>query len=125
MQSVGDLKWEIIQKTIPKLEERQMSEQYEKIQEISKLDHVIHAKARLLLMSYIYLSGRADFRFLHIQTGLTWGNLSTHMSKLEVAGYITIKKKIIQKKTYTTAYITKKGKSTFEEYKNRIVGIFK
>lgn len=101
-----------------------MSDPFEKIQEINNLDQIIHAKARLLLISYIYLSGRADFRFLHIQTGLTWGNLSTHMSKLETAGYITIKKKIIQKKTYTTAYITKTGKNAFEEYKKRIVSIF-
>ena len=74
-----------------------MTKQYEKIQEINNLDPIIHARARLLLMSHIYLSDRADYRFLYIQTGLSWGNLSTHMSKLEVAGYVTIKKKIIQK----------------------------
>ena len=101
-----------------------MSDQYEKIQEINNLDQIIHAKARLLIMSYIYVSDRADFRFLHVQTGLSWGNLSTHISKLEETGYVTIKKKIIQKKTYTTALITKEGKKAFEEYKERIMNIF-
>ena len=101
-----------------------MSNRYEKILEINNLDQIIHAKARLLIMSYIYLTGRADYRFLHVQTGLTWGNLSTHMNKLEEAGYVTIKKKIVQKKTYTTAYITKEGRKAFEEYKKQIIGIF-
>ena len=124
MTEEGDSEWIMFQKMDSPMEERQMNDQYEKIQEINNLDQIIHARARLLIISYIYLSGRADFRFLHVQTRLTWGNLSTHMSKLEEAGYVTIKKKIIQKKTYTTAFITKEGKNAFEEYKKQILGIF-
>jgi len=101
-----------------------MSDKYEKIQEISDLDPIIHARARLILMSYLYLSELVDFRFLHVQTGLTWGNLSTHMAKLEEAEYVVTKKRIIQKKLYTTAHLTNKGKKAFEDYKRSILKIF-
>jgi DNA-binding transcriptional ArsR family regulator len=39
--------------------------------------------------------GRAGFAFLKNLTGLTWGNLSTHLSKLEEAGYVAMEKQFI------------------------------
>jgi len=50
-----------------------------------ELDKTIHEPARLQIMTQLYVVEEADFLFLMRKTGLTWGNLSSHMSKLEAA----------------------------------------
>ena len=57
-----------------------------------QLDPIIHAPARLSVLTYLSVVERSDFVFLKNMTGLTWGNLSTHLSKLEEAGYVEIEK---------------------------------
>jgi DNA-binding transcriptional ArsR family regulator len=60
-----------------------------KIQEpISNIDRLIHEPSRLTVMAHLYVVENADFLFLIRQTGMTWGNLSVHISKLEAAGYL-------------------------------------
>lgn len=53
------------------------------------IDPVSHAPARLMTLSYIYVIESVDYVFLMRLTGLTWCNLSTHLSRLEDAGYVT------------------------------------
>jgi DNA-binding transcriptional ArsR family regulator len=60
------------------------------LQAITEIDRIIHEPARLLLVAYLYVVESADFLFLERQTGLTRGNLSSHLNKLEAAGYIDI-----------------------------------
>ncbi len=55
---------------------------------LADIDQVIHAPARLMVLTYLYVVESADYVFLVRLTGLTWGNLSTHLTKLEEAGYI-------------------------------------
>ncbi|HTY91446.1 MAG TPA: transcriptional regulator [Methanocella sp.] len=81
------------------------------------IDRLIHEPARLLIMASLYVVDRADFIFLMRQTGLTWGNLSGHMSKLEAAGYIEVIKDFIDKKPHTTLRLTEKGKDAFRVYR--------
>ena len=52
------------------------------------IDKLIHEPARLAVMALLYVVDSADFTFIINQTGLTWGNLSAHLSKLEEAGYL-------------------------------------
>lgn len=59
---------------------------------LADIDTIIHAPARLMVLAYLYVVDSVDYVFLLRQTGLTWGSLSTHLSKLEEAGYITIEK---------------------------------
>jgi DNA-binding transcriptional ArsR family regulator len=59
---------------------------------IIEVDRVIHEPARLAIMAILFVIESADFSFLMNQTGLSWGNLSAHMTKLEEAGYIDIEK---------------------------------
>ncbi len=54
------------------------------------------------------------------QTGLTWGNLSSHMSKLEEAGYIQVEKGFKGKKPHTMLHLTRKGQNAFREYRRRM-----
>jgi len=81
------------------------------------IDQVIHAPARLMVLTYLYVVESADYVFLMRLTGLTWGNLSTHLTKLEEAGYITIKKEFKGRKPHTTLSLTKHGRAAFKEYK--------
>jgi len=63
----------------------------------------------------------ADFVFLLSRTGLTWGNLSSHMSKLEDAGYIEVQKEIKDKRSHTMLSLTDKGRSAFADYRSAML----
>jgi DNA-binding MarR family transcriptional regulator len=89
------------------------------------IDRVIHEPARLLILSYLYVVESADFLFLLRQTNLTKGNLSSHLMKLEKAGYVNIKKKFVQKIPRTLLSLTKEGRKAFHEYSQRMKKIFK
>ena len=65
---------------------------------IMEIDKLIHEPARLLIMSHLYVVESADFLFLMRQTDLTFGNLSSHLAKLEKAKYVSIKKEFLGKK---------------------------
>jgi DNA-binding MarR family transcriptional regulator len=87
---------------------------------LADIDQVIHASARLMVLTYLYVVESADYVFLKRLTGLTWGNLSTHLTKLEEAGYIEINKEFKGKKPHTTISLTKQGRTAFREYKNSL-----
>jgi DNA-binding MarR family transcriptional regulator len=74
-------------------------------------------------MAYLYVVESADFLFLVKQTGLTWGNLSAHVSKLEEAGYIDIKKEFLGKKPHTLASLTQKGRIAFKAYRREMIQV--
>ena len=76
----------------------------------NSIDKLIHEPARLNIMTRLYVVESADFLFVMRQTGLTFGNLSAHMSKLEEAGYIDIIKEFVGKKPHTMLKLTEKGK---------------
>jgi DNA-binding MarR family transcriptional regulator len=81
------------------------------------IDQVIHAPARLMMLSCLYVVESADYVFLMRQTGLTWGNLATHLAKLEEAGYVSVKKEFKGRKPHTTLSLTRQGRAAFREYK--------
>ena len=86
----------------------------------SGLDPLIHAPARLNIITNLYVVESADFIFLKNLTGLTWGNLSAHVSKLEQAGYVDVEKSIVNKKTHSVASLTGSGREAFEEYRDKM-----
>jgi DNA-binding MarR family transcriptional regulator len=81
------------------------------------IDQVIHAQARLIVLTYLYVVKSVDYVYLMHLTGLTWGNLSTHLGKLEEAGYIEIEKEFQGKKPHSTIRLTAQGRQAFREYK--------
>lgn len=89
----------------------------EGLQPIADIDRTIHEPARLMILAYLYVVESADFLFLMRQTGLTGGNLSSHMSKLEAAGYIEIEKEFVGKKPHTMLRLTDEGRAAFREYR--------
>ncbi len=84
------------------------------------VDRMIHEPARYLIMATLYVVDSADFLFLERQTGLTKGNLSSHLSKLESAGYLRIKKEFVDKKPHTMLSLTKEGRKAFEAYRGEM-----
>ena len=84
---------------------------------LAGIDQVIHAPARLMVLTYLYVVDSADYVFLMRLTGLTWGNLSTHLSRLEEAGYIAIEKQFRGKKPHSIVHLTGQGRSAFRDYK--------
>lgn len=90
-----------------------------------EIDKLIHEPARLKIMAQLYVVEEADFIFVMRQTGLTWGNLSSHMSKLEEAEYIEVRKEFIDKKPNTILRLTEKGRDAFREYRSAIDQVFK
>lgn len=91
---------------------------------ITKIDKTIHEPARLMIMAHLFVVESADFLFLQRQTGLTWGNLSSHLSKLENAGYVAIEKEFLDKKPHTVLRLTNKGRTAFQEYRHSIKQVF-
>ena len=81
-----------------------------------KIDKLIHEPARLNILAQLHVVESADFLFLMNQTGLTHGNLSSHMTKLEKAGYLTVKKEFVERRPHTMLYITDKGRAALQKY---------
>jgi DNA-binding transcriptional ArsR family regulator len=74
------------------------------------IDRLIHEPARLAILTVLSSVKDADFVFLQRATGLTKGNLSSHLTKLEEAGLVDIRKRFVHKKPNTNAALTPTGK---------------
>jgi DNA-binding MarR family transcriptional regulator len=85
---------------------------------LAAIDSIIHAPARLMVLTYLYVVESADYVFIMNMTGLTWGNLATHLNKLEEAGYVEILKTFKGKKPHTTLRMTETGRTAFQTYRN-------
>ena len=92
---------------------------------LAEIDRIVHEPARLAVMAVLYVVESADFIFLVNQTGLTWGNLSAHMSKLEEAGYIEVEKTFKGKRPNTTLRLTTSGREAFRVYALQIKEVFR
>jgi len=86
----------------------------------AEIDPVIHAPARLQLIAQLSVVDAADATFLVNATGLTWGNLATHIRKLEDHGYVTIDKGYRGRKPHTVVSLTDQGRAAFHTYRTLI-----
>lgn len=87
---------------------------------IASLDKLIHEPARLAIMMLLYVVEGADFLYVKIQTKLTNGNLSSHVGKLEGAGYVEIEKTFKGKMPRTILRLTAEGRGAFRTYLNEM-----
>jgi len=83
---------------------------------IMGIDRLIHEPARFSILAHLYVVEEADFLFLSRRIGLTRGNLSAHMRKLEEGGYIEVKKGFMGRRPHTVLAITVKGQEAFKNY---------
>jgi DNA-binding MarR family transcriptional regulator len=84
--------------------------------DLSSLDRVIHEPARLMITTVLYAVREADFLYLQRECGLTQGNLSSHLAKMEAAGYVSIEKTFKGKYPLTICTLTVAGRQAFEGY---------
>ena len=91
-----------------------------KKEQVTDIDRLIHEPSRLTIITHLYTVEIADYLFLIKQTGMTWGNLSVHISKLEAAGYVEVKKEFLGKKPHTVVSLTNSGRIAFDEYRKNI-----
>ena len=84
------------------------------------IDRLVHEPARLAILANLLVLEQADFVFLMNETGLTRGNLSSHMSKLEDAGYLKIEKRFEGKLPRTLLSLTDEGRRALAAYRRRM-----
>ena len=90
------------------------------LQPIAELDRTVHAPARLMILAFLSVVESADFTFLLNQTGLTRGNLSSHLTKLEEAGYVAIEKEFVERMPRTLIRLTPEGRTAVETYRENM-----
>jgi len=90
------------------------------LRSVTELDRLIHEPARLLIVTILATVASADFLFLQRETGLTKGNLSAHLSKLEEAGYVKIEKTFKGKLPLTVCKLTATGKKALTQYRQQL-----
>jgi DNA-binding transcriptional ArsR family regulator len=90
------------------------------LRSVTDLDRLIHEPARLLIVTILSAVESADFLFLQRETGLTKGNLSAHLSKLEEAGYVKIQKTFKGKLPLTVCKLTSVGNKAVTQYRQKL-----
>ncbi len=83
---------------------------------IEDIDRIVHEPARFRVLSCLFLVESADFLFLMGQLALTQGNLSSHMTRLEAAGYVSVDKVFEGRRPRTLLRLTPAGRRAFESY---------
>jgi len=87
---------------------------------LTEVDRLIHEPSRSVILAILAATKSADFLYLQRETGLTKGNLTIHISKLEKAGFIGIEKTYRGKVPLTLCKITNKGRKAFEIYRKQL-----
>lgn len=87
---------------------------------MKELNPLLHSQLRLAVMSILMNVEEADFVYLKERTEATAGNLSVQLDKLSAAGYISVEKGFVGKKTRTVCRVTDEGRMAFEEYVNAL-----
>ena len=90
---------------------------------MTDIDRVIHEPARLTLVALLSAVREADFLWLQRESSLTKGNLSSHLARLEEAGYVEVQKTFKGKIPLTVIRLTREGKLAFDGYKKLMKGL--
>lgn len=85
------------------------------------VDRLIHEPARLAILTNLFVVESANATYLLQQTGLTWGNLGSHLIKLEEAGYVDVVKGYKGRKPETTVSLTMEGRDALLDYRTQLM----
>ncbi len=96
----------------------------EQLRAIAELDRIIHEPGRLMIVALLAGVKECDFLFLLNETKLNKGNLSSHLAKLEAAGYVEIEKTYRGKVPMTLLRLTRAGRKAFEDYRKGLMSAF-
>lgn len=90
------------------------------VEAVLQLDRLVHEPARLMILSILAGAEHVEFRFIEEMSGLTKGNLSSHLSRLQAAGLIEITKSFRGRRPLTTLRISEAGRRSLSEYRQRL-----
>lgn len=90
------------------------------LRSLTDVDRLLHEPSRAVIVAILAAVESADFVFLQRETGLTKGNLSTHLTKLDEAGYIKIEKSFRGKYPLTLCSLTETGREAFTNYRKKL-----
>ncbi len=90
---------------------------------VLQLDRLIHEPARLLIMSILAGAESAEFGFIETLSGLSKGNLSSHLAKLEAAGLVEMNKSFRGKRPLTTLRATSAGRQALADYRQGLAAV--
>jgi DNA-binding MarR family transcriptional regulator len=93
-----------------------MPDGLESLRKILAVDRTVHEPARLVILTLLALVDQADFVFLQDRTGLSVGNLSSHLGKLEAAGFVDVEKGFRGKRPQTTLRLTPEGREALKTH---------
>ena len=93
------------------------------LEPIAGVDRIVHEPGRLMVLACLSVVVRADFLYVMRETGLTQGNLSSHLAKLEAAGYVAVEKTFVGKVPRTLLQLTDQGREALRAYRDRLVGV--
>ena len=105
------------------LENQGKKQATDSISEIMNIDRLVHSPARLAILTYLSVVEEGDAVYLLNQTGLTWGNLSANVTRLQEAGYIEVGKEFKDKKPHTLIKLTNEGRKAFHDYQKQMKGL--
>ena len=94
------------------------------IRHIAELDRVIHEPGRLMVVALLFAVERADFLYLQHETGINKGTLSSHLSRLEEAGYVEVSKTYRGKVPQTVLRLSTAGREAFQQYRRKLKSAF-
>ncbi len=89
-------------------------------QTFTEIDRVIHEPGRLMIVALLFAVDRADFLYLQHETEMNKGTLSSHLSRLEEAGYVEVLKTYRGKVPQTLLHLTNTGRKAFEQYRRKL-----
>ena len=84
--------------------------------DLDAVDDIIHGRLRMGIMAYLSAVNPASFPELLEKTGTSNGNLSTHLTKLESAGFVSQEKGFKGKRPQTLVHLTKAGRQAWINY---------
>ena len=92
---------------------------------MNEVDRIIHEPARLTIMALLSGAEEVDFLFLMRETELTKGNLSSHLAKLEEAGYVAVRKAFVDRKPTSWYSLTPAGQKALKIHLKAIEALIK
>lgn len=96
----------------------------DQLRAISGLDRVIHEPGRLMIVALLAVVKECDFLYLLHETEMSNGNLSSHLARLEEAGYVEVEKTYRGKVPLTLLRLTRAGRAAFEDYRKALKAAF-
>lgn len=91
----------------------------------ARIDDVIHGRLRLGIMAYLSTASPAIFGELKEKVGATDGNLSTHLRKLEDAGYVKQEKRFVGRRPQTRVFLTDQGRKAWLSWIDQMQGLMR